>query len=102
MTIIIEWGDIWLEYHHVNRANIGAGASQALNITLNRAGRFVGCSQEMDCLGGALRHQNVSIVRDNSSELFHGLEISVIRIIRRNDDVITHSVGHHLLIWMRR
>jgi len=104
LTIIFQLGyEYWIESFTIARSSIASGAGSNTDVTLERAGFFLGCTESIDANLAASVAPDLAVTIKNTSnaELNFGQEISGVRITRQNNDAGAALFGAHVLIFMR-
>jgi len=100
MTLIIDMGDWWIEYHHVARSTVVPLAFQNVVITLDRPGHFMGGSVVADADNGVVQGNNLTN-GIGATELFVGTSIVSVRASGQNVAPGDVELGLHVLVFMR-
>lgn len=105
MTLIRWSKDGWIESFVVNRSSIAGNTVTNTNLTLERPGKFVGCSLGMDVgLIDEVQQSNIALTMKNLSngDLTYGLEITGVKIGRANNNAVAVLIGAKVLVYMTK
>jgi len=104
MAIIQDNGTHWIEEHYVS-GSVGATTQTQNNITLDRAGTFLGIVASMHNASGTVATQagsTISITGLASTEMEYGDRITGFTTRRTNNTGGAFFMGIHVLIWLRK
>lgn len=103
MPIIQIAKDFWFEIHHIVRFQVLGGTAAAVDITLDKAGSFVGSSWSWDvsALSTELAAIGYNTRLVTGLEITYGLPVDAIRVTIFNGNAAARFFGGNLMVYLR-
>ncbi len=102
MTISIDHGDYWIEYHRIQEIGVVAGASLVQTITLDRGGHFIGAGSFGEGSGGNGFIGGVEMITVVGGSLIYGTPITQIFVRLQNNDVVARTLTVAITVFMKK
>jgi len=103
-NIIFQQGNVfWIEAIESPRFNITSNAVRTEDVTLKKAGTFLGCSAVMDYAQSAVNSVDLVCCMRNlaNAALVYGTHITTVTLRMVNGSAATRQIGAHALVYMR-